>query len=60
MPSRLLLAALVLVLPLSACGKRGPLELPPEAKTLKDPEGKPTTPTELRKNRPFILDPLLK
>jgi predicted small lipoprotein YifL len=55
-----MLAALLLVLPLAACGKRGPLELPPEAKTLKDAEGKPITATELQKNRPFILDPLLK
>ncbi len=60
MPLRLMLAALLLVLPLAACGKRGPLELPPEAKTLKDAEGKPITATELQKNRPFILDPLLK
>ena len=60
MPLRLMLAALLLVLPLAACGKRGPLELPPEAKTLKDAEGKPATPEQARKDRPFILDPLLK
>ena len=60
MPLRLLLVALVLARPLAGCGRRGPLEPPPDAKALKDAEGKPITATELQKNRPFILDPLLK
>ena len=60
MPVRLLVAALLLALPLSACGKRGALELPPEAKELRDAEGKPITPKQARDVRPFVLDPLVK
>ncbi len=60
MSVRLLLAALLLAAPLSACGRKGALELPPEAQELKGPEGQRITPAEARKNRPFILDPLVK
>ena len=60
MPVRVLIAALVLAAPLSACGKHGPLEPPPYASELRGPDGKPVTPEQARKDRPFILDPLVK
>ena len=60
MSVRFLLAVLLLAAPLSACGKKGPLELPPEAEELRGPEGQRITPAQARKDRPFVLDPLVK
>jgi predicted small lipoprotein YifL len=60
MSVRLLLAVVLLASPLSACGRKGPLELPPEAAELKGPDGQRITPAQARKDRPFVLDPLVK
>lgn len=61
-PRVLTVALLVLCLALSACGRRGPLEPPPEAdpQDVRLPTERPTPPPEgQRPERPFILDGLL-
>lgn len=72
MPSRALriaIAAAFAALVVSACGVRGPLELPPEAKAQSDAAKKktdtaakadPAAPKPPTPHRPFILDGLIQ
>lgn len=64
--TRSAIVCLVLALALSACGRRGGLEAPPQSK-VKQPATTTTAPPEPRRpfqkkagpDRPFILDPLI-
>jgi predicted small lipoprotein YifL len=51
-----LAALLVASIGLTACGRKGPLERPPAAKTA---DGAPAANPSDKPNRPFILDRLL-
>ena len=54
-----LLVAFAVLLGLSGCGQKGPLEPPPSAAT-PQAEGQPAPPPPPKApNEPFILDPLL-
>lgn len=54
----LLVALIVSAIGLSACGRRGPLERPPGAKTANAQAAEGVSSS--RPNRPFILDRLLR
>ena len=61
--SRAVIAGVLLAaLGLTACGRRGPLEMPPSAAAKLPPtaDGKPPPDPGITKpDRPFVLDPLL-
>jgi predicted small lipoprotein YifL len=52
-----ILMSVVIVSAISACGRKGPLELPPASVTSAPGEPKPATPPVQDKR--FILDPLI-
>lgn len=64
--TRSVIVCLALALALSACGRRGSLELPPESRA-EQPATATTAPQEPKRpfqkktgpDRPFILDPLI-
>lgn len=53
---RLMIIAVILGFGLSACGIKGPLELPPEAKQAKPAPG----PDGKKPHKPFVLDGLIR
>jgi predicted small lipoprotein YifL len=54
-----LVATLVLVVGLTACGRKGPLEAPPGASLTDDHATTTATPDATKPKKSFFLDPLL-
>lgn len=59
MRTALTVLALAVLVAVSGCGVKGPLEPPPGAIDDRDAASSPPGPSTEKKHEPFVLDPLL-